>query len=82
MAYDFVIDSHKLVIDIMNLNKKVNNQLEKFKNIQGTEYKYVQMFEDEWVVKNDICKSRIKSLVQVLINNIQENNNSTIIMNW
>lgn len=46
-----------------DLNVKWNNQLTILKKFNSNGYKMVQIFEDQWVNKGDIIKSRISQLI-------------------
>lgn len=69
---DIVIPDKKLAIEFDGLFwhcekniKDRNYHLDKTKKCAGAGYQLIHIFEDEWVYKKDICKSRIRNLLGV-----------------
>jgi very-short-patch-repair endonuclease len=69
---DFVMPEKKLAIEFDGLFwhcekiiKDKNYHLKKTENCAKAGYQLIHIFEDEWVYKKDICKSRIMNLLGV-----------------
>lgn len=66
---DILIPSHKIAIEYNGLywhseeHKDNNYHLEKTNRCEQEGYKLIHIFEDEWVYKQDIVKSRLKNLL-------------------
>lgn len=79
LELDIVSDNHKIAIEIDGLywHSELSGKKNKFYHLQKTKttinagYKLIQIFEDEWIEKQKIVKSRLKHAFQRNIRKIQ-----------
>lgn len=72
IEYDIVIPGHNLCIECNGIywhgktkNKTKNYHINKTLNAAKHNYKTIHIFEDQWVWKQEIVKSRLKHLLQI-----------------